>query len=173
MAANGAAGHGGLTHTVGAQARDTYNFYVVVTPKECATLMQHGVVRLGTYTALRQDAPELGPWYDGIFGAIARNEHMTGTPFANWQAAWLHQHARPVCLKSVARAGSHIRRCRPKESRVMLKVSFTAIGYAHFVHWKDLKQSWEGWWRVYGDLHLKCVDTNGTVLYTTQVVHKY
>jgi hypothetical protein len=102
MAANGAAGHGGLTHTVGAQARDTYNFYVVVTPKECATLMQHGVVRLGTYTALRQDAPELGPYYDGIFGAIARNEHMTGVPFANWQAAWLHQHARPVCLKSVA-----------------------------------------------------------------------
>jgi hypothetical protein len=173
MATEGPAGNSGLVYKLGAQAKDTYNFYVVITSQECATLMQHGVVRLGSYTPLRQDAPELGYYYNGIAEAIARNEYMTGVPFANWPAAWLHQQARAVSLKSVGCAGCHIRRCRPTKSRVMLKVAFTAVGYAHFVHWKDLTQSWEGWWRVHGDLHLTCVDTSGTVLYTTQVVQKY
>ena len=59
---------------------------------------------------------------------------------------------------------------RTPGSRVLLKVTFTPAGCAHFVHCMDLRQSWENWWRLYGDLHLSYVDLTGKVLYTTCVM---
>ena len=142
----------------GIAARNTYEFFTVMTLDQRDTLLELGSVRLGRYTSLRQHAAELG--YDGELLAIQREEHVSRTPLCEWPAAerfaslyGKQEHQAPVgyasaCSQLLADPSGP----RPQISRVVFRIEFTAIGYAHFRHMGDLKQSWDSWWRLYGDL---------------------
>ena len=71
----------------GVAARKEYPFFVIISRTQWGVLEEQGRVRLGRYTALRQHAPDLDMNYDGIAEAIARNEHVSGQPRAQWPVA--------------------------------------------------------------------------------------
>lgn len=120
---------------IGMRAADSYEFYTVVTRAEAEQMQQHGRVRAGPHVGLRQHVPMRG--WDGRLDAIYRAEHHLRMPVQSW----------------------------PRFGYVVVCVKFSATGFAHFKNIGDLSQSWENWWRLYGDLFATCQDNMGTVLY--------
>ena len=62
---------------------------------------------------------------------------------------------------------------RQPDSKVLLKVAFTSLGYAYFRHMQDLTQSWENWWRLNGELYMRCKDSDGACLYEVCVHQRF
>lgn len=159
----------------GMQAREHYEFYVVMPKSDAVALTTRGRIRLGRYTSLRMDAPELN--WDGQTEAIKREEAVSGVEQPSWPAAkvnadvvWLHlRHA----LTTSASLTRRLCRLRPPMSRALVRVKFSALGYAHFRHIGDLQQSWENWWRLYGDLSMICVDSADNCLYTAALLREF
>ena len=60
-----------------------------------------------------------------------------------------------------------------KGSKYLVRIDFTPLGYAHLRHLGDLKQSWQNWWRLYGDICSCCQDSKNQVLYRTHVIKGY
>lgn len=120
---------------IGMRAADSYDFYVVITRTEAEQMQQHGRVRPGPYVGLRQHVPMRG--WDGRMEAIYRMENELHKRVHQW----------------------------PRWGYVMVCVRFSAIGFSHFKNIGDLSQSWDNWWRLYGDLFATCQDNMGTMLY--------
>lgn len=120
---------------IGMRAADSYEFYVVLRRAEVEQMQLTGRVRPGPHVSLRQHVPMRG--WDGRHEAIKRKEYHLRMEVSSW----------------------------PRWDYVMVCVEFTASGFAHFKNIGDLSNSWESWWRLYGDLYATCQDNMGTMLY--------
>jgi hypothetical protein len=153
---------------LGNQATKIYTFYTVVSCEQAFLLEKQGRFRVGRYTSLRMNEPAFH--WDGVGDAIKRDEHVSGTLQGEWSAAEVVVLAAGGIPFPVASCSSGILSIlRQPDSKVLLEVVFTPLGYAYFRHMQDLKQSWENWWRLHGELYLHCKDCHGEDLYVAHM----
>ena len=159
----------------GMVAADVYEFYTILNGYDAVTLARKGRIRPGPYTGIRQHCQLMG--FDGEQAAIEREEHLSGKKWHTWPA--------PKLWITMQQAGERLAACllrlaawlfsvpRIKGSKYLVRIDFTPLGYAHFRHLGDLRQSWQNWWRLYGDICSCCQDSKNQVLYRAHVVKAY